>query len=43
MEIHPDFRELLELFSDFQVEYAIVGGYALAYHGAPDIRAIWTY
>lgn len=35
MEIHPDFSELLKLFADFQVEYAIVGGYALAYHGAP--------
>jgi hypothetical protein len=35
MEIHPDFSELLRLFADFQVEYAIVGGYALAFHGAP--------
>lgn len=35
METHPDFSELLELFADFQVEYAIVGGYALAFHGAP--------
>lgn len=35
MEIHPDFSELLKLFADFQVEYVIVGGYALAFHGAP--------
>jgi len=35
MEIHPDFRELLALFADHRVEYAIVGGYALAFHGAP--------
>jgi hypothetical protein len=35
MEIHPDFSELLRLFADFQVDYAIVGGYALAFHGAP--------
>lgn len=35
MEIHPDFNELLKLFAAFQVEYVIVGGYALAFHGAP--------
>lgn len=35
MEVHPDFSELLKLFLDFQVEYVIVGGYALAYHGSP--------
>ncbi len=35
MELHPDFSELLKLFSDFHVEYVIVGGYALAFHGAP--------
>jgi hypothetical protein len=42
MEIHNDFKELLELFSvrspqdnKHKVEYLIVGGYALAFHGAP--------
>lgn len=35
MEIHPDFSELLKLFEAFRVEYVIVGGYALAFHGAP--------
>ncbi len=35
MEIHPDFRELLALLRKHRVEYAIVGGYALAFHGAP--------
>ena len=35
MEIHPDFKELLKLFADFRVEYVVVGGYALAFHGAP--------
>jgi hypothetical protein len=42
MEIHTDFKELLELFSVWspqdnkhKVEYLIVGGYALAFHGAP--------
>ena len=35
MEIQPDFRDLLELFNSHKVKYIIVGGYALAFHGAP--------
>jgi hypothetical protein len=35
MEVQPDFRELLELFNAHRVDYLIVGGYALAFHGAP--------
>jgi hypothetical protein len=35
MEIQPDFKDLLELFNAHKVEYLIVGGYALAFHGAP--------
>ncbi len=35
MEIQQDFKELLELFNNHNVEYIIVGGYALAFHGAP--------
>jgi hypothetical protein len=35
MEIQQDFKELLELFNMNNVEYLIVGGYALAFHGAP--------
>ncbi|MBN1691096.1 MAG: nucleotidyltransferase [Dehalococcoidia bacterium] len=35
MEVHPDFKELLELFNKHKVEYVVVGGYALAFHGAP--------
>jgi hypothetical protein len=35
METQPDFRELLALFNVRPVEYLIVGGYALALHGAP--------
>ena len=35
MEIPNDFKELLELFNKHKVEYLIVGGYALAFHGAP--------
>ena len=35
MELYRDFKELLELFNAQKVEYLIVGGYALAFHGAP--------
>ena len=35
MEVQQDFRELLALFNDHRVSYVIVGGYALAFHGAP--------
>ena len=35
MTIPNDFKELLELFNKHKVEYLIVGGYALAFHGAP--------
>lgn len=35
MEIQPDFRELFVLLNARLVEYMIVGGYALAFHGAP--------
>jgi hypothetical protein len=33
MEIYRDFKELLELFNAQKVEYVIVGGHALAFHG----------
>jgi hypothetical protein len=35
MGVQKDFKELLELFNENRVEYMIVGGYALAFHGAP--------
>ena len=35
MIAQPDFKELLALFNAHQVKYVIVGGYALAFHGAP--------
>ena len=35
MEIFPDFKELLASFNEHDVEYVIVGGYAVAFHGAP--------
>lgn len=35
MEVRQDFKELLELLNAHGVDYVIVGGYALAFHGAP--------
>jgi len=35
MDPQPDFKELLELLNAHGVDYLIVGGYALAFHGAP--------
>ncbi len=35
MEVQRDFKELLALLNEHKVEYVIVGGYALALHGAP--------
>ena len=35
MEVQPDFKDMLGLFNVHKVKYMIVGGYALAYHGAP--------
>ena len=35
MEVQADFRDLLALLNEHKVEHLIVGGYALAFHGAP--------
>jgi hypothetical protein len=35
MEAQSDFRDLLALFNAQKVKYIVVGGYALAFHGAP--------
>ena len=35
MEIQQDFKDLLELLNKNKADYLIVGGYALAFHGAP--------
>ena len=38
MEIQKDFKEFFALFNAHKVEYVIVGGYALAFHGVPPVR-----
>jgi len=35
MDLYPDFKELLALLNKHGVEYLVVGGYALAFHGSP--------
>jgi len=35
MEVQQDFKEWLALLNKHEVEYLIVGAYALAFHGAP--------
>jgi hypothetical protein len=35
MEAQTDYKELLALFNAHEVEYLVVGAYALAFHGAP--------
>jgi hypothetical protein len=35
MEVQKDFKEFLALLNVHEVEFMIVGGYALAYHGVP--------
>ncbi len=35
MNTQPDFEELLRLFEKNDVDYMVVGGYAVAFHGYP--------
>ncbi len=35
IELHPDFKDFLKLLHFHKVEYLLVGGYAVGYHGYP--------
>ena len=35
MIINPDFKEFIQLLNENKVDYLIIGGYALAFHGYP--------
>ena len=35
IELHGDFKDFLKLLNSAQVEYMLVGGYAVGYHGYP--------
>ena len=42
--VQPDLREFLRLLSDHHVEYLLIGGFAVSYHGYPrttDDMDIW--
>ena len=35
IHLPPDFKEFLQLLNEHQVEYLLIGGYAVGYHGYP--------
>jgi len=35
IHLPPDFKEFLKLLNSHQVEYLLIGGYAVGYHGYP--------
>jgi hypothetical protein len=35
MDLHPDFKDLLAEFARFEVNYALLGGYAVGFHAKP--------
>lgn len=35
MELQRDFKEFIELLNENDVEYLVIGGYAVAFHGYP--------
>ena len=39
IHLPPDFKDFLRLLNKHQVEYLVVGGYAVAYHGYPRATA----
>lgn len=39
VNLPPDFKEFLKLLKEHQVEYLLVDGYAVAYHGYPRATA----
>ncbi len=44
-ELPQDFREFLRLLNEHQVEYLLIGGYAVGYHGFPRTTAdmdVWV-
>ncbi len=39
IHLPPDFKELLKLFNAHQIEYLLIGGYAVGYYGYPRATA----
>ena len=38
-KLEPDFKEFLKLLNAWEVEYLLIGGYAVGYHGYPRTTA----
>jgi len=44
ISLHPDFKDFLKLLNSHKVDYLLIGGYAVGYHGFPRATAdidIW--
>lgn len=44
IRLHPDFKDFLKLLNSCKVDYLLIGGYAVGYHGYPRATAdmdIW--
>ena len=41
IKLDLDFKEFLKLLNAKQVEYLLIGGYAVGYHGYPRATAVW--
>lgn len=44
ISLHPDFKDFLKLLNSHNVDYLLIGGYAVGYHGYPRATAdidIW--
>ncbi|MBN1756807.1 MAG: hypothetical protein JW863_00730 [Chitinispirillaceae bacterium] len=45
LELHPDFKDFLRLLNSREVDYLLIGGYAVGYYGYPRATAdmdIWV-
>lgn len=45
LRLPPDFKEFLKLLKEYDVQYLLIGGYAVGYHGYPratDDLDIWV-
>ena len=43
IQLPPDFREFLRLLNSYQVEYLLIGGWAVGYYGYVRPTNVWTY
>ena len=45
IHLPPDFKDFLKLLNEYKVQYLLIGGYAVGYHGYPRATAdmdIWV-